>query len=327
MAARIWVVIVNYRTPDLVVDCLRSITSEIGKTGRIRVALVDNASGDGSGEKLRESIKKNDWASWVRLLPQPRNGGFAYGNNAGIKEAFRESPDLDYIMLLNPDTIVRSGAIRALAEFLDHHPEAGIVGSQLHNANGNIEPSAHNAPSALGELESGASLAILARLLSRFKVTPPPCAAPHVCDWVSGASLMIRRGVIETIGVMDEEFFLYFEEVDYCTRARNSGWQVWFEPASRVVHLEGASTGIGQTASRRPAYWYDSRRRYFVKHRGIPGLLAADAFWFIGRTTLTIRRTLKLGRGGEKQDPKWFTFDLLWGDLKALFTVKLWKIR
>ncbi len=327
VAARIWVVIVNYRTPDLVVDCLHSIAPEPGKTSDIRVALVDNASGDGSAEKLRETILKNGWTPWVQLLPQTRNGGFAFGNNAGIREALRQSPDLDYILLLNPDTIARPGAIQSLSDFLDAHLEAGVAGSLLENTNGSVEPSAHIAPSALGELESGARLALLSRLLLRYRVTPPPQEAAHACDWVSGASLMLRRGVIDAIGEMDEEFFLYFEEVDYCSRARNAGWQVWFEPASRVVHLEGASTGIGQTVRRRPSYWFDSRRRYFVKHSGIAGLLLADVCWLIGRASLAMRRTLRLGRGGEKQDPPWFTLDLLSGDLKALFTAKLWKIR
>jgi len=325
MAACIWVVIVNYRTPDLVVDCLNSIAPEIDETGRIRVALVDNASGDGSAEKLRESIKKNGWDSWVRLLPQPRNGGFAYGNNAGIKEALRQSPDLDYIMLLNPDTIVRPGSIRALAEFLDLHPKAGIAGSLLENANGSIEPSAHNSPSPLGELESGASLAFLSRLLLGYKVTPPQRATPHACDWVSGASLMFRRAVIESVGVMDEGYFLYFEEVDFCSRSRKAGWQVWLEPASIVVHFEGSSTGIGVAANRRPPYWYDSRRRFFVKHYGVAGLFLADFLWTTGRASLAVRRALRLG-GKNKQFPKWTTFDILWGDFRSLLTGKIWKI-
>jgi N-acetylglucosaminyl-diphospho-decaprenol L-rhamnosyltransferase len=327
VAARVWIIIVNYRTPGLVIDCLHSLAPEVGQAGGIRVALVDNASGDGSEVKLREGIAKNGWSPWVELLPQRRNGGFAYGNNAGIAAALLQSPGPDYIMLLNPDTIVRPGAIIALAEFLDHRPEVGIVGGQLENADGSVEPSAHNAPSALGELESAARLALLSRWLLRHQVTPPRRTDAHQCDWVSGASMMVRRTLIDAIGTMDDRFFLYFEEVDFCSRARNAGWQVWFEPGSRVVHLEGASTGIGQTIRRRPAYWFDSRRRYFVKHRGVAGLLLADICWLLGRTSLAARRALRLGRGGTRQDPPWFTVDLLWGDLKALCTLKLRNIR
>ena len=132
--------------------------------------------------------------------------------------------------------------------------------------------------------------------------------------------MMLRREVIEQIGLMDENFFLYFEEVDYCRRARTAGWSVWYLPESRVVHLEGASTGIQVGAKRRAGYWYASRRRFFIKHQGIAGLLAADALWALGRLSYLLRRLFRLGRFGVDNDPKWFMFDLLAGDLRALLT-------
>lgn len=325
VAACICVVIVNYRTADLVVDCLHSIAPQIAHLPGCHVVIVDNASGDGSTEKLRRVIREQNWSAWASAHEQERNGGFAYGNNAGFNKARQSSPAFDYIMLLNPDTLVRPGAIRALADFLSSHPQAGIAGSRLENAEGNTEPSAHNAPSPLGEMESGASLGMLTRILHRHVVTPPALSTPHQCDWVSGASLMIRRALLDTVGDMDEGFFLYYEEVDFCQRARQAGWQVWFVPESQVVHLEGASTGIGNMLRRRPAYWYDSRRRYFVKHFGAAGLMLADALWALGRLSLVIRRLFRLGSGGNKTTPKWYAFDLLWGDLRALITGRLWK--
>jgi len=326
VSARIWVVIVNYRTADLVVDCLHSIATQIHHLPGSHVAIVDNASGDGSPEKLKQVISQQGWVAWVSVHPQERNGGFAYGNNAGIGTVRQFSGTFDYILLLNPDTLVRPGAIRTLADFLDTHPQAGIAGSQLENAQGNTEPSAHNAPSPLGELESGASLGILTRILHRHVVTPPALSRSHQCDWVSGASLMIRRALLDVVGNMDEGFFLYYEEVDFCQRARQAGWQVWFVPQSQVVHLEGAATGIGNVLRRRPAYWYDSRRRYFVKYFGPAGLVLADVLWALGRLLLVMRRTFRLGNGGNKMAPKWYALDLLWGDFKALITGKLWKI-
>ena len=118
---------------------------------------------------------------------------------------------------------------------------------------------------------------------------------------------------------MDEGFFLYFEEVDFCTRVRQAGWQIWYVPDSCVMHHEGGATGI-KNRGRRPAYWYASRRRYFVKHFGASGLLRADALWAAGRTSLALRRLLRLGGAGAERDPKHFAFDLLWGDL-------VWAIR
>lgn len=326
MSGRVWIVIVNYRTADLVVNCLHSIAGQIAGLPDLHTVVVDNASGDGSVETLMGVIDRERWQGWVSVLPLDRNGGFAFGNNAGIGAALRSACHFDYFMLLNPDTIVHGGAIRTLVEFMDSHQSVGIAGSCLENAQGVPEHSAHNAPSPLGELESGSHLGILSRALHRYTVSPPMQETAHECDWVSGASLIVRREAFENVGLLDEGYFLYFEEVDFCLRAQKAGWKIWFVPESRVVHFEGSATGIGNIERRRPQYWFDSRRRYFVKHFGVTGLILADALWAMGRTSLTLRRVLRLGSGGNRQDPKWFALDLLWGDLRSLLTGKLWKI-
>jgi len=315
------IVIVNYRSAGLALECLRSLAAELAELPGADVVVVDNASGDGSVEQLAAAIRRERWQGWVALRPLERNGGFAFGNNAPIRDALRSERPVDYLMLLNPDTVVRRGAIRALLDFMDAHPRAGIAGSRLENPDGGAECSAHNAPSPLGELESGASLGVLSRLLARHAVTPPLRDAAHECAWVSGASQMVRRQVFEQVGLLDEGFFLYFEEVDFCTRARAAGWQVWYVPQSRVEHVEGAATGI-RSRSRRPGYWYDSRRRYFVKHFGVGGLLRADALWAAGRASLVLRRLLRLGARDAGRDPQRFAFDLLWGDLRFCLTRK-----
>jgi len=327
VAESIWIVIVNYRTADLVVDCLRSVVKQIDGLPSLHTVVVDNASGDGSVEKLMGAIDREGWQDWASVHPSDRNGGFAFGNNAGIREALRSAGGADYVMLLNPDTIAHAGAIRALVDFLDSHQRVGIAGSLLENAAGSAECSAHNAPSPLGELESGARLGILSRALHRHTVSPPLRKEAHECDWVSGASLMVRREVFEHIGLLDDGYFLYFEEVDFCLRAQKAGWKIWFVPESRVIHLEGAATGIRNIVRRRPRYWYDSRRRYFVKHFGRSGLVLADALWAAGRTSLALRRLLRLHSGGIEQDPKWLAFDLLWGDLRSFFDGRIWEIR
>jgi GT2 family glycosyltransferase len=320
------IIIVNYRTADLAADCLHSIAVERTNVPELRALIADNASADGSVEALTGLIESQGWGSWARVIGLSRNGGFAYGNNAGIEAGLRSSARPDYLMLLNPDTVVRPGAVKALVEFMDATPSAGIAGSLQEDAYGAPIYSAHNAPSPLGELEAGARLGLLTRLLARRVVTPPPRGDAHACDWVSGAALILRREVIEQVGLLDEGFFLYFEEVDYCLRVREAGWDVWFIPSSRIVHLEGAATGIAESRRRRPAYWFDSRRRYFVKHYGIGGLVLADLLWLFGRATLGARRILGLGSGGGRPDPSSFTLDLLWGDLRALFDASLWNL-
>jgi hypothetical protein len=325
---QIWIVIVNYRTAALVVDCLRSLESQVGDLAGGRVLVVDNDSRDGSHEAIAAAVVREGWQDWVKILSGGRNGGFSFGNNIGICEAMSTTPAPECILLLNPDTVARPGAIMALASFMQANPKTGIVGSQLESANGEIDCSAHRAPSPLGDLDAGARLGLLSRLLARYVVSPPASTQAHACDWVSGASMLVRRQVFEDIGLMDEGFFLYFEEVDFCCRARAAGWQVWYVPESRVLHLEGASTGIRAKASRRAGYWYDSRRRFFVKHHGVIGLLLADTLWAIGRLSFLLRRALRLGgKNDAHADPHWFMFDLLWGDLRALLGDRLHAIR
>lgn len=325
--ASIWIVIVNYRTANLAIDCLNSLSTQFPGMDGVRVIVADNNSGDGSVEKLDGAIMREDWGGWVEVIPLSENGGFAFGNNAGIRKAIDAAEPVDYIMLLNPDTIVLPGAIKALTDFMDAHPEVGIAGGELEDAEGQVEYSAHDFPSPLGELGGAARLGLLDRLLRRNEVGNILRKEAHQCEWVSGASMIFRRQLIEDVGLMDEGYFLYFEEVDYCRRAQQAGWQCWYVPESRVVHLEGASTGIRAKARRRAGYWYDSRRRYFVKFCGIPGLVAADMLWAIGRVSFLLRKALNLGSGSwNHADPKWFMFDLLWGDLRAILTGRVWRI-
>jgi len=327
MQSSIWIVIVNFRTSDLTIDCLRSLSKQVADLSNLHLVVVDNSSGDDSVLKITNAIESERWSSWVEVMPLDRNGGFAFGNNASIRQALASTHLIDYVMLLNPDTIPLPGAIKALVDFMDTNPDAGIAGSQLVNTKGGVECSAHNFPSPLNELNGGARLGVLSRLLS-LKETSAAQTISHQCDWVSGASMIIRRQLLEDIDLMDEEYFLYFEEVDFCHRAYQAGWECWYVPDSRVIHLEGASTDICSTAKRRAGYWYDSRRRFFVKHYGISGLAVADVLWALGRSTYLLRRSLNLGASGNhNNDPKYFMFDLLWGDLRAILTGRVWNIR
>ena len=320
-----WIITINYRTADLAIQSLHALAPQKDALEGGQVVIVDNASGDGSVEKILAAIQKEDWFSWVRVVPMSHNGGFAFGNNVGFSQALSSENHVDYLLLLNPDSAVRPGAIEKLITFMNEHPDVGIAGSRLENLNGGIECSAHSFHSPISELVEGARLNLITRYLSAHEVTPPLRDEAHRCDWVSGSSMIIRRKVIEDIGVMDEGFFLYFEEVDFFQRSAKAGWQTWYVPESVVMHIEGASTGIKST-ERRPAYWYNSRRRYFLKHYGVNGLITADLLLSIGRLSFYLRRMLRLGAQGKQQDPKWFILDLLWSDLRAILTGKIWRI-
>jgi N-acetylglucosaminyl-diphospho-decaprenol L-rhamnosyltransferase len=326
LSGSVCVIIVNFRTAGLAISCIESIGKQTGDLPSCRVVVVDNDSGDGSVTELESAISKWGWHGWVDIVDSKRNGGFAFGNNRGIEEVLHGTASPDYFLLLNPDTVACDGAIRTLLDFMENRRDVGIAGSSLQNVDGGAECSAHNAPSPLGELVSGARLGLLSRLMPKRVVTPPLRQTAHECDWVSGASMIVRREVVESLSGLDEGFFLYFEEVDFCSRARRAGWKIWFVPQSRVVHLEGAATGIRQLSRRRATYWYDSRRRYFVKHFGVTGWIVADVLWAVGRASLALRRALRPESGGTAEEPLCFARDLLWGDVRALLTGQVFRI-
>ena len=294
---RLAIIIVNYRTGALTVDCLRSIVADGWMPGRGRVMVVDNASGDGSVEVIGQAIAVNGWSQWVDLIPAERNGGFAYGNNVGIRAALEvalsPSPSPDYVLLLNPDTVVRPTAIETLVRFMEQHPEVGICGGRLLDAQGQAQCSGFRFPSILGELENGCRWGLLTRFLRSHVVCRPLCDMAMAVDWVSGAALMIRREVIEQIGLLDEGYFMYYEEVDYCRRAKVADWEVWHVPQAEIVHLEGAASGVKEPRKPRPRYWYESRRRYFENIHGRWYAVMAEAAFLIGYFTWRIRRPLQ----------------------------------
>lgn len=324
---RLLIVILNYRTAGLAVDCIRSLADEVRSLGQARVVVADNLSPDDSLPRLAQAIEDNGWGDFVSLMPLERNGGFAFGNNAAVRAALASDDKPDYVLLLNPDTIVRPKALLSLVGFMDQRPEVAICGCSLEDAEGTLQHTAHRFPSPLGELDRGARLGALRRLMKKHADVPPDSPDATAVDWVSGASLLVRRQLFETIGLMDEGYFLYYEEVDFCARAASAGFRIFYLPSVRIVHLEGQSTGIIHTKKRRAPYWYDSRRRFFVKRYGVLGLMVSDMLWAMGRATFVVRRALRLGCGGPDGDPAHFAFDLIWGDLRALLTGKLFRIR
>lgn len=283
-AASVLIVIVNYRTAQLVVECLRSLSPEIAAHPGVRVAVVDNASGDDSLRIIGEAIAREHWQDWATLMPSPTNGGYAYGNNYAIRPALQSETPPDYYWLLNPDTKVYPGALQSLLTFMQDRPKVGICGSSFEEANGEPWKMTFRFPSILGELEGGLRLGIATKLLARWSVARWMDDEPAAVDWLPGASMMIRRQVFDSIGLMDEGYFLYFEETDFCLQAHRAGWECWYVPESRVMHIAGQSTGVTvrtDQPKRLPQYWFDSRRRYFVKNHGRFYTAIADFIWMV----------------------------------------------
>ncbi len=290
------VVIVNYRTANLTIDCLHSLVSEVQALPSTRVVVTDNNSGDDSVERIGSAIKTEGWGDWASLMPLERNGGFAYGNNAAIRPALQSTHPPIYVLLLNPDTIVRPGALKALVDFMDAHPDVGIAGSRLEDPDGTPQRSAFRFHTVLSELESGIRLGIVSKILSKWVVAPPVSDEIHQTDWVAGASMIVRREVFEKAGLMDEDYFMYYEEMDFCLQANKAGWSCWYVPQSRVVHLVGQSSGVTDTKrppKRQPQYLFDSRRRYFIKNYGWLYAALADHAWASGFSLWRVRRALQ----------------------------------
>lgn len=317
-------VIVNYRTPALVIESLQSVLPELPSLCGGRVIVVDNASGDGSVARIESEIHARGWDQWAEVVALPRNGGFAYGNNRAIDRVRQRDPEFSFIVFLNPDATVCPGALETLIGHLEAHPDAGIVGASIEDENGITQRSAHLFPSPLGELDEGAELGVLSRVIGSRAKSIATSRSPCVCDWVSGACFAIRRKALEQVGPLDEGFFLYFEETEFCLRAQRLGWSCWFVPAARVVHKEGSATGVRDLTRRRPSYWFASRRRFFAKAHGVGWLLAADLLWAIGYATAVTRRFLGLARSvNHPPRPQRFASDLLIGDLKAVLRGEL----
>ena len=274
-ALDIAVVIVTYKSALLTISNLRSLLAERSDTTlRIRAIVVDNASGD--LPEISQTAAEEGWLSWVTLVAAPRNGGFAYGCNLGIEAACCTAAP-SYLCLLNPDTQVRAGAIRELVRFLETHPQAGIAGPSFETAEGRDWQIAFRFPSLLGELEQGLELSLASHLLQRWRVVRQMGAQRASVDWVSGAAMMIRPEVFAAIGGLDENYFLFFEETDLCRRARYAGFATWYVPESRVMHIGGCSTSVSPwTRTRLPAYWFESRRRYFTVTYGITRAMMID---------------------------------------------------
>lgn len=300
------VVIVHYKTPAMVVDCVASLLpqlngggTETSETAVDEVVIVDNASGEADVAALREAARAGNWGGRVLLIESPANLGFAGANNLGI-EAVRAARRNEgrampaFWMLLNPDTYLRPGAVDALLQFLRERPAVDCVGPRLEFPDGTAQLSAFGDQTPWSELLRGANIGVIARLLKRWEVYGEIKNQPHRAEWLAGACVLMRNEMLEKVGLLDAGFFMYFEEVDFFRRARRLNREVWHVPAARVVHLVGQSSGLdggGKWVARRlPDYWFESRHRYFRKHFGYLGMLAADGMWLLGHAMMRLRR-------------------------------------
>lgn len=307
---RVLVVLLNYRTPQMTLRAAEAALADMaGTDAKTELVIVDNASGDGSAQIMGEAIVAKGWDAddRVRLILSPHNGGFGAGNNVGIKAGMSDGGALDYVYLLNSDAFPDPGCLNALVRHLEITPKAGFVGSHVRGEDGEDHRAAFRFPSIAGEFEGAARLGIITRLLRTSVVAPPLPRDTAQVDWVAGASVLMRARMLDEIGLFDETFFLYFEETELCKRGAVAGWQCWYLPAARVVHIGSVSTGMKEW-QRMPSYWYASRRHYFIKSHGRAYAAAALIARLAGGAIHTLRSALSRR---PRQDAPWFYSDLL----------------
>jgi N-acetylglucosaminyl-diphospho-decaprenol L-rhamnosyltransferase len=261
---RLAVVTVNYCCATAIRSALKTTAAQIAACGG-EWWIVDNRSPDGSAAELRRAIAD---MPKVHLVEAPRNGGFGYGNNQVINRILRGEIGADYVYFLNPDAVPEPGSIAAMVAYLDAHPDVGVVGSALVNEDSTHTDSMFRFPSFWSEVESALSIGPVSRLLKDRRQSLKPLDAPGPVDWVAGTSFMIKADVLRTVGGFDEDFFLYWEEVELCHRIKMAGFAIHGLPGAKVRHIGGISTGMHQPDRRIPAYWHRSRNIYYRKTGG-----------------------------------------------------------
>lgn len=253
-------IIVNWNTRELLAQCLESLPAATGGLA-CEVIVVDNGSSDGSPALVASRFPS------VRLLANGENAGYVRANNQALPLAQGR-----YVLLLNSDTVAPPESLMRMVQFMDEHPEVGAAGPKLLNPDGTFQGSYAYFPTIGSVALSAAGLARRLYLPYDPSPAPRPDEVSHPVDWVPGACLLVRRSAAEQIGPLDEGFWMYSEDTDWCYRLHLAGWQVYYLPEVTMVHVGGASS-----SQRRPesiARLYRSKLRFFRKHRNPTAVVA-----------------------------------------------------
>lgn len=279
------IIVLNYRTPEMVIDCLKSLCDQVRPDHR--VVVVDNCSGDDSANVIEDAITKHGWSDWARVERSPVNGGFAAGNNVGIR-----SIDAEIYLLLNSDTIVRAGAIETLLETLETHPDVHMLGPQLEWMDGKHQVSTFRYRTPMTELLYASSLGVFAKVFPSHVVARELHEWTKGIDWASFACIAIRKEVFDKVGLLDEGYFMYFEDIAFCRKATRAGFKIAYQPKAHVVHLRGGSSPVKEATKqrkRRPMYYANARSHYFRTFYGLRGHIVANVLWTIGYVVGSLR--------------------------------------
>jgi hypothetical protein len=246
------VIIVNWNTQELLLKVLESV-ERVGKNLKMELFVVDNGSSDQSVEMVKSKFP------WARLIENSENLGFARANNQALREVSGR-----YALLLNSDTVLKDKSLEELINFMDKNRDVGIVGGQLLEGNGKKGNSFENFPSLATELFNKSLLKML--FPKRYPGRRNEYTSPIDVDSIIGACMMVRKKAIDEVGMLDEDYFFFLEETDWCFRMKKGGWKVCHVPTAEIFHLRGGSVKNKQAMAR--IEYYRSRYLFFEKHRG-----------------------------------------------------------
>lgn len=289
------VIIVNYGIPDHVLKNLDALIPEFKDLDlEAECWIIDNNSPDQSLEIIRDGIAQRKFGHLVKLFAHSLNGGFGAGNNVAIRKAWGLKQQPKYFYLLNPDALVCAGTVKKLVTHLAENKKVGVAGGGLLDTNGKLECGAFRLPSLRSTIEEHLGIGIFSRIWKNYcvSISPEPDNIMSV-GWVAGASMMVTAEALKTAGLFDEEYFLYFEELDLCKRIIDSGFEVHYLPDAEVIHDSGASTGLHEEKVRLPRYWHHSRQRYLKKAFGAKGLLLHNVATIIAGSIGFIYRKIR----------------------------------
>jgi N-acetylglucosaminyl-diphospho-decaprenol L-rhamnosyltransferase len=298
------IVIVNYRTPQVTLDCLTSVAAQINDVADTRVVLVDNASGDNSVPFLRAAIERYGW-NWITLVTSPVNRGFAGGSNLGIDALRQSQARSQFILLLNSDAMLKPNVLRYCVEQMQSDPAVGVMSCMLLNPDHSVQNAARRFPTPARLTAYSFGLPwLIPGLFSWADLDEPGWDRKTLArdvDWVGGAFMLIRRQTLESLGLLDERFFFYGEDAEFCHRAWKHGWRVRYDPGASAVHLGSASSDPTRLAAKhRNAFSWQAR---YQLQRRCYGRMAEMFIRVIDISSFGLRY-LKLRLGGKKDTPE-----------------------
>jgi len=296
------VVIINYKTPEMLIDCLESLLPEMQGINA-KIVVVDNFSQDNSLLLIQQWIDEKAVGDLVMLVASADNSGFSGGNNTGISAI-----NAAYYLLLNSDTLVRKGAIALMLNAAVDHPEVGLISPRLEWPDATPQESCFRFHTPVSQLIGSANTGLITDLLKKYNVPYAVSNQLGFYDWTSFACVLVRAEVFKEVGLMDDGYFMYFEDVAFAYYAQQAGWKILNVPDAHVVHLRGGSSPLKSQAKLRkrlPRYYYESRTRFFYQVYGRFGLLLANMFWMLGYGVSLLRSLLSSSFVPSTSDCQW----------------------